>query len=114
MATVEACKLTVTVSEEETETQGETFAGWGEAMPSPPRGLREGKGLHLTVFTYDTGRDGSRGLAWPTQPCPPFQGWREVARSPHPHRHFVLSWWGAPGPWPPTAWGFTFTNLEIV
>lgn len=42
MATVEACKLTVTVSEEETETQGETFARWGEAMPSPPRGLREG------------------------------------------------------------------------
>lgn len=86
--------------------------GARQVPPSPPRGLREGWGLHLTVFTYDTGRDGSRGSAWPTQSGPPLQGWREVARGPHPHRYFVLSWWG--GTWPLAAWGFTFTNLEIV
>lgn len=93
---------------------GETFARWGQAMPSPPRGLRERWGLRLTVFTYDTGQDGPGAWPGPTQPCPPLQGWREVARGPHPHRHFVLSWWGAPGPLPPAAWDFTFTNLEIV
>jgi hypothetical protein len=107
------------VSEEGTKTGGggggtQTFALWDQAMPSPPRGSeREGQGLRLTVFTYDTGRFQGLGLACP-QPCPPLQGWREVARGPHPHTHFVLSWWGAPGPLPPAAWGFTFTNLEIV
>ena len=25
--------------------------GWGEATPSPPRGLKDGWGLHLAVFT---------------------------------------------------------------
>lgn len=37
LATVEACKLTVTVSEREVQKRR-----WGEAMPSPPRGLRDG------------------------------------------------------------------------
>lgn len=51
----------------------------GDRRRPRPHGIQRA-GLHLTVFTYDTGRDGSRGSAWATQPCPPLQGWREVAR----------------------------------
>lgn len=86
----------------------------GAAMSPPPRGLREGWGLHLTVFTYDTGRDvpGARpGLPAALPSSPGLEG---GGQGPTPQRHFVLRWWGAPGPLPPAAWGFTFTNLEIV
>ena len=120
VARAEVCNLTVTVSEEEgSETgrrgRGRDFCPVGSDKCCHPKGVlgKGGVGLHLTVFTYDTGRGGSRGSAWPTpQPCPPLQGWEGEGQEPTPTDTQLV--WGAPGPWPPAAWGFTFTNLDIV
>ena len=81
------------VWEEGTETRG------GVRQCPRPQGVLETGGGFTSQYLHIWYRTGwFQGLGLASSACPPLQGWRELARGPHPHRHFVLSWWG--GTWP--------------
>lgn len=107
MATAEACKLTVTVSEG-TET--------GEGGAPHPRGALE-RGGHITSQYLHMIQDGMVPGARPGLPAalPSSPGLEGGSQGPTTQIDTLFSaGGGAPGPLPPAAWGFTFTNLEIV
>lgn len=82
-------------------------------MPSPPRGLRGGGGFtsqYLHII-----QDGMVPGARPGLHSPVLS--RAGRRWPGAHTHIdILFSAGGGDTWPlaPAAWGFTFTNLEIV